>query len=123
MHQLKSVVELGSMNNTAKNLIRISGVIVGLGAAAWAVRDRLLPSPEIHDEEPPRFRDASQIRPASESLTDIKGVGPVTAKKLSEAGVASIAEIAEMRPEDLGPTVGASVASAEKWIESAKTLS
>jgi predicted flap endonuclease-1-like 5' DNA nuclease len=123
MHQLESVVELGSMNNTAKNLIRISGVIVGLGAAAWALRDRLLPSPEIHDEEPPKFRDTSQIRPAPESLTDIKGIGPVTASKLSKAGVTTIAEIAEMRPEDLGSTVGASVSSAEKWIESAKTLS
>jgi predicted flap endonuclease-1-like 5' DNA nuclease len=111
------------MNNTAKNLIRISGVIVGLGAAAWALRDRLLPSPEIHDEEPPRFRDVSQIPPASEDLTDIKGIGPVTAEKLNKVGVTSIAEIAEMRPEDLGSSIGASVSSAEKWIESAKMLS
>lgn len=122
MHQLESVVELGLMNNTAKNLIRISGVIVGLGAAAWALRDRLLPSPEIHDEEPPRFRKVSQIAPSSDDLTDIKGIGPVTAEKLTMAGVTTIAEVAGMRPEELGSTVGASVSTAEKWIASAKTL-
>ena len=110
------------MNNTAKNLIRISGVIVGLGAAAWALRDRLLPSPDIHDEEPPRFRDVSQAA-TKDTLTDIKGVGPVTADKLNNAGVTTIAEVAQMGAEDLGSAVGVSAAAAGKWIESAKTLS
>jgi predicted flap endonuclease-1-like 5' DNA nuclease len=123
LHELESVVVLGSMNNTAKNLIRISGVIVGLGAAAWALRDRLLPSPEIHDEEPPRFRDVSQAASTKDTLTDIRGVGPATADKLNNAGVTTIAEVAQMGPEDLGSAVGVSAAAAGKWIESAKTLS
>ncbi|MGI9585573.1 MAG: helix-hairpin-helix domain-containing protein [Acidimicrobiia bacterium] len=110
------------MNNTAKNLIRISGVIVGLGAAAWALRDRLLPSPEIHDEEPPKFRDVSQTAATDDVLTDIKGVGPVTAGKLNDAGVTTVSQIAQMDPEDLATAVGVSEAAAGKWIESAKTL-
>ena len=47
------------MSKAAKNIVRVAGVVVGLGAAAWALRDRLLPSPVVPDEEPPAFRETA----------------------------------------------------------------
>jgi len=119
------------MNHTARNLIRITGAIVGLGAAVWALRDRLLPAPEIHDEPPPRFREAAP-RPAQaptsvrattdSSLTDIKGVGAVTAGKLVKAGFTDVPAVAAAEPSVLADAVGTSEAVADKWITSAKSL-
>ena len=114
------------MNNTAKNLIRFAGVVAGLAAAAWAMRDRLLPSPEIHEEPPPRFRDAPRPTAASaadrDDLTAIKGVGPVMSAKLIDAGITSIAEVAKADPAALSEDIGVTEATATRWIESAKTL-
>ncbi len=114
------------MNNTAKNLIRIAGVVAGLGAAVWALRDRLLPAPEVHDEPPPRFRTATTPAPASEStddLTEIKGIGPVKAGKLRDAGIDSFAKLESMTPDELADTGHTSTATARAWIEAAAELS
>jgi predicted flap endonuclease-1-like 5' DNA nuclease len=117
------------MNHTARNLIRFTGVIVGLGAAVWALRDRLLPAPEIHDEPPPRFREAATrtvsaatAEAIESSLTDIKGVGPVTADKLIRAGFTDISKVAGAKPAVLADAVGTSESVADKWITSAKSL-
>jgi predicted flap endonuclease-1-like 5' DNA nuclease len=113
------------MNNTAKNLIRVAGVVVGLGAAVWALRDRLLPAPEIHDEPPPRFREVApqpQVPANAAELTDIKGVGPVTADKLVAAGITSVTQLAGTDPTIVSDSVGVSAAVADKWIRAAKNL-
>lgn len=122
------------MNNTAKNLIRLAGVVVGLGAAAWALRDKVLPAPEIHQEAPPRFREAAtdtadgvdsdagpDDRPPDD-LTEIKGIGPVTAGKLQDAGVVSFDQLANADAAILADTVGTSEATMAKWIEAANDL-
>lgn len=118
------------MNNTAKNLIRVAGVVVGLGAAVWALRDRLLPAPEIHDEPPPRFREAGSDATASptsstsspDDLTAITGVGPVNADKLAAAGITTVAGVAASDPGKLSESIGISETVATKWIDSAKNL-
>ena len=107
------------MNQTVKNLIRIGGAVAGLGAAIWALRDRLLPSPEIHDEPPPLFRTA----PSPDDLTEIKGIGPVTSDKLNQAGVKQFSDITAMSADELSETAGTSAASATKWIEDARARS
>ena len=110
------------MNSTAKNIVRIAGLAVGVAAAAWALRDRLLPSPEIHDEPPPKFREptsAPDADTADEDLTAVKGIGPVTAEKLHDAGVTSIADLAAADAEDLAASVGSSASTTAKWIEAA----
>jgi predicted flap endonuclease-1-like 5' DNA nuclease len=107
------------MNQTVKNLIRIGGAIAGLGAVIWALSDKLLPSPEIHDEPPPLFR----IPPQPDDLTEIRGIGPVKAGKLNEAGVSSFSDIAVMSTEELAETAGTSVATASTWIEDARARS
>lgn len=124
------------MNHTAKNFIRFAGLVIGLGAAAWALRARLLPAPEIHDEAPPRFReiDASSAETdeaesdsatgeAADDLTAINGIGPVTAGKLSEAGITTFAALAEADAGQVSDVVGTSEGAAAKWIEAANTRS
>lgn len=104
------------MNQTLKNLIRIGGAIAGLGAAIWAMSDRLLPSPEIHDEPPPLFR----VPPEPDDLTEINGIGPVKASKLNKAGINTFAGIASMPIEQLAAVTGTSVATATRWSEDAR---
>jgi predicted flap endonuclease-1-like 5' DNA nuclease len=113
------------MNNTMKNAIRLAGVVVGLGAAVWALRDRLLPTPELTDEPAPRFREAEPAAPAAADdadLTRIKGIGPVTAGRLAAAGVEGVAALAAMSPIEVAAAAGTSEANAARWIESASTL-
>ncbi len=111
------------MNHTAKNLIRIAGLVAGLGATVWALRDRLLPAPEVHDEPPPRFRTATtQTEATNDDLTAIKGIGPAKATRLHEAGVDTFAELASMSADDLADTARTSTASAQAWIEAAAEL-
>ncbi|MEN8238237.1 MAG: helix-hairpin-helix domain-containing protein [Actinomycetota bacterium] len=107
------------MNQTVKNLIRIGGAIAGLGAAIWAMSDRLLPSPEIHDEPPPLFRIPQQ----PDDLTEIKGIGPVKAGKLNDAGINTFADVASMPPDELAGVAETSVATATRWSEDARARS
>jgi predicted flap endonuclease-1-like 5' DNA nuclease len=107
------------MNQTLKNLIRIGGALAGLGAAIWAMSDRLLPSPEIHDEPPPLFR----VPPQPDDLTQIKGIGPVKAAQLNDAGVDTFAELAAMPVDMLATVVGTSVTTATRWSKDARARS
>ena len=104
------------MNPTLKNLIRIGGALAGLGAAIWAMSDRLLPSPEIHDEPPPLFR----IPPQPDDLTDIKGIGPVKAGQLNDAGIDTFADLAAMPTDELAAVAETSVPTATRWGKDAR---
>lgn len=105
------------MNNAAKNLLRVAGVVAGLGAAAWVLRDRMLPPPEIHDEPPPRFRSGG----GTDDLTVISGIGPVYQERLASKGIHSFNDLSACSPDELAEVVGTSVAVAEGWVESAQT--
>ena len=104
------------MNQTVKNLIRIGGLVAGIGAAIWAMSDRILPTPEIHDEPPPLFRTPAQ----PDDLTEIKGIGPVKASSLNEAGVDTFADLAAMPVDQLASVTETSVATAALWSEDAR---
>lgn len=45
----------------------------------------------------------------AQSLTDVKGIGPASAKKLREAGIATVADIWKQTPEDLAKVLGFSL--------------
>jgi predicted flap endonuclease-1-like 5' DNA nuclease len=107
------------MNQTVKNLIRIGGALAGLAAAVWAMSSRLLPSPEIHDEPPPLFR----IPPQPDDLTEIKGIGPVKAGKLNDAGITRFVDLAAMPTDELARVTETSAATATRWSEDARARS
>ena len=105
------------MNNAAKNLLRVAGVVAGLGAAAWALRDRMLPPPEIHDEPPPKFRAGG----GADDLTLIKGIGPVYRDRLTAAGIHSFTDLGSATADNVAEIAGTSVSAAEGWVQSAQS--
>ncbi len=111
------------MKQPLKNLLRVGGVIVGMGAAVWALRDKLLPAPEIPEGPPPRFRTGDAGTSTKDDLTDVKGIGPVYADRLAAAGMTSFAELASADPATIAEAAGVSESTATSWMEQAAALS
>lgn len=109
------------MNNAMKNVIRIAGIVAGLGAAAWAVRDRVLPAPEAPTSAPPRFRGGPG--PRSDDLTEIKGIGPAFSSRLAEADISSFGALAAQDAEAVAEAANTTPATAQRWIDAAAARS
>lgn len=58
----------------------------------------------------------------AQSLTDVKGIGPASAKKLREAGIATTADIMKQTPEDLAKVLGFSLGRIRGIIKNAMEL-
>ena len=108
------------MNQPLKQFLRIGGVVVGLGAAVWALRDKLLPAPAMPDEPPPRFRTGgADPVVAADDLTEVKGIGPVYAERLIDAGITTFAELTSADAAAVAEAAGVSESMAEGWLEQA----
>ena len=59
---------------------------------------------------------------SSEDLVRIWGIGPVAASRLHEAGINTIAQVANATPPSLAFVKGIGIKSAEKMISNAKYL-
>ncbi|MGQ4874469.1 MAG: helix-hairpin-helix domain-containing protein [Promethearchaeia archaeon] len=57
-----------------------------------------------------------------EDLIRIRGIGPKSAEKLVKAGIKSIEDLAESRPEELAFVKGIGILTAKKLIQQAKHL-
>ncbi|MCB1246165.1 MAG: helix-hairpin-helix domain-containing protein [Acidimicrobiia bacterium] len=110
------------MNHAMKNVIRFAGVVAGLAAAAWALRDRMLPDPQTPSADQPAFRHASSTE-THDDLTNVKGIGPAYAERLAAAGLNSVEDLAAASAADVAEAAGTTDAVAERWIASAKELS
>jgi large subunit ribosomal protein L21 len=116
------------MNDPMKTFLRIAGVMVGLSAAAWAMRHKLMPAPGIPEGPPPQFR-TSPAPPSTpqaaepDDLTAVKGIGPARAEKLNAAGYETIAALIAAGPDAVGDAAGVSADTAKKWMKSAAELS
>ncbi|MEZ5175644.1 MAG: helix-hairpin-helix domain-containing protein [Acidimicrobiia bacterium] len=106
------------MNHAMKNVIRFAGVVAGLAAAAWALRDRMLPDPVTPTDSPPRFRTAA----APDDLTDIKGIGPAFAQRLADAGVTTFATLASSDASSIAEIANTTETTAQRWINGAQAL-
>jgi len=113
---------MGRMKQPLKNVLRIGGVIVGLGAAVWALRDKLLPAPEVPEGPPPRFRTGGTVATGPNDLTAVKGIGPVYAERLAAAGVTSFSGLASADVAAITDAAGVSESTAAAWMEQAATL-
>jgi predicted flap endonuclease-1-like 5' DNA nuclease len=120
-----------------KRLLRFAAIVAGLGAAAWLVKDRLLPTPSPPVGPAPSFRSAppeATPRPApapeptvpaaptaaaTDDLTEIKGIGPVYAERLAGAGITTFGALAGADPAGLAATVEVREDQAASWIEQA----
>jgi predicted flap endonuclease-1-like 5' DNA nuclease len=104
------------MNKPFKQVLRVGGVVIGLGATVWALRDKLLPAPEIPDGPPPRFRTAPADPVAADDLTEVKGIGPVYAQRLVDAGITSFAMLANADVDAVAGAGNVSESRAASWI-------
>ena len=104
------------MNKPFKQVLRVGGVVIGLGAAVWALRDKLLPAPEIPDGPPPRFRTVPTSPVVADDLTEVKGVGPVYAQRLVDAGITSFVMLANADVAAVAGAANVSESQAASWI-------
>jgi predicted flap endonuclease-1-like 5' DNA nuclease len=105
-----------------KKMLRFVALVLVAGAIVWLTRERLLPEPRVVSDEPrPPFRS---IPPAPhavpDDLTEIKGIGPVFAGRLNDAGIRSFRGLTEMNAAVIAPAIGTTEAVVEDWILQAR---
>jgi predicted flap endonuclease-1-like 5' DNA nuclease len=113
-----------------KRLAKVVGVVSGVIAVVWAMRDRLISITAPREPEPPRFRvvtppsspRAGAPPPRSDDLTDIVGIGPVFADRLTIAGILGFADLARAGAARAAEITGVPVTRAEGWISQAEAL-
>ena len=117
-----------------KRLARVLGVIGGLGAIAWAMRDRLVSVAISREPVPPAFKmpesSANPMAAASDhddrrdarELTAVGGIGPVYATRLETVGISTLADLAASRPEQVAAAAEVPLARANGWIDAASDL-
>lgn len=101
-------------------VVRLVGILGGLGALAWTMRDRFISLAVPREPQPPTFRVVPSLQDAGEDLTLISGIGPVYAARLRNAGFTTLALVAAADPERLGEAAGVPTARAEPWVAQAK---
>lgn len=96
-----------------KRVAKVLGFIGGAVAVIWAMRDRFISVATSREPETPAFRSATPSPP----VTDIDGIGPVFAQRLTNAGIADIATLAKASPDQVAEAASVSAARARSWIE------
>lgn len=104
-----------------KRLMKLTGLLAGLGAAIWLMRDRLISLALPREPEPPTFRVGP--RPATpaegDDLTMINGIGPVFAARLYEHGITTLAALAAADPVQVAAMLDTQPTRVEGWIAEA----
>lgn len=102
-----------------KRLAKIVGVVGGIIAVIWAMRDRFISVATSREPEPPTFRAGSES--VSAAVDTIDGIGPVFAGRLRSAGIDTSAKLAAASPDHVAEAAGVSGARARAWIEQARS--
>lgn len=100
-----------------KKLAKIAGLIGAAAAVLWAMRDRFVSVATSREPDPPTFRTAHG---PTESVDAIDGIGPVFARRLTQAGITDVATLAVASPDSVAEAAGVSGARARSWIEKAQ---
>ncbi len=104
-----------------KKLIRLAATAALLATIVWLTRERLLPTPRVADDPAPHYRSTPPPPQAEpDDLTLIKGIGPVYASRLGEAGIISFRALAETDPVTAAETVGTTEDAVIDWVAQAK---
>ena len=112
-----------------KKTLRFIGVLAGLGTVIWVMRDRFISLALPREPQPPAFRVAPHAPPAEpgssqkDDLTIIKGIGPVYAARLEDAGIISLAGLAAAEAEAVATTIDVAAGRVSDWIAEARFLS
>lgn len=105
---------------------RVLGIIGGIGAVAWAMRDRFVTLALSREPEHPTFtlppEPPDSVATDPDDLTAIGGIGPVFARRLMEAGIATYENLAGASAAHVAEIVNITEARAGKWIDDAADL-
>lgn len=104
-----------------KRLAKVLGVLGGVAALVWAMRDRFISVAASREPEPPMFRATGATQ--SPPVDSIDGIGPVFAQRLTEAGLDNVSRLAGASPDRVAEAAGVSAARARAWIDMARQLS
>lgn len=96
-----------------KRVTKVIGFLGGAVAVLWAMRDRFISVATSREPELPAFRSETPSPP----VTDVDGIGPVFAQRLTDAGIADIATLARSSPDQVAEAASVSAARARSWIE------
>ena len=114
-----------------KKLLKLLTLAAFIAGITWILRDQLLPGPTRPTSHPPAFRtpppppephDAPATDDPTDDLTRVNGIGPVYAKRLTEIGIASFAELAAADPADLVSRADLPEERLADWISQAGEL-
>jgi predicted flap endonuclease-1-like 5' DNA nuclease len=120
-----------------KRVARILGILGGLGAIAWAMRDRLVSVAISREPQPPAFKvptanpggKVTDDKPAPASvptaggeITSITGIGPVYATRLETVGISTLDQLAGARPEQVAAAAEVPLSRAVGWVDTARNL-
>lgn len=119
-----------------KRIAQVLGVLGGLGAVAWAIRDRFVSVAISREPQPPAFRvvepapgtdvpDApdERIAAAETLITGVSGIGPVYATRLGAAGINSLTDLAGSDVDAVTEAAQVPASRASDWIADAQRLS
>src|SRR5690606_27836897 len=100
-----------------KRLSTVLGVLGGIAAVIWAMRDRFISVALSREPQPPSFR----APPAEEdpAVDTIDVIGPVYAKRLTASGSGTVSRPAQASPDSVAEAAGVSSARARSWIDQA----
>lgn len=113
-----------------KRVTKVTGIVIGVGAAvaavAWMLRDRIARPRKAEPPQPvPAFRVAPPSIPArtdADDLALIHGIGPVFKARLATAGISRFDELASAEAGRLAEVAGVPESRAAEWIDQARSL-
>jgi len=117
------------MISPVNKLFRYLAVLAGLGTVIWVMRDRFISLALPREPEAPAFRVAPHPTlggaPSSQQddLTIIKGIGPVYAARLEEAGITSLVGLGDADAKTLAAVINIPADRVGDWIKEAAFLS
>ncbi len=116
-----------------KRVARILGILGGLGAIAWAMRDRLVSVAIYREPQPPAFKvptanpggkvtddKPAPVPTAGGEITSITGIGPVYATRLETVGISTLDQLADARPEQVAAAAEVPLSRAVGWVDTAR---
>src|SRR5688572_13452983 len=83
-------------------------------------REKAAEAPVLKAPEPVEGEEGAEGR--DRPVTDVKGIGPATAEKLENAGIKTLADLAEADPAKIVDATGGSVDKAKSYIDDAKAI-
>lgn len=106
-----------------KRILRTIGLLALAATIIWLTREHLLPAPRVKDEPRPHYRSTPPPPPREpDDLTRIKGIGPVYAARLNDAGIKTFRGLAETDAATLAATIDVSVDTVADWTAQAAKL-